>query len=67
MQTLRTAEEIRLRILTVEVKLEQINAGLDKERERPFFERRPNVCQFLHIEKRTWLAVLDELKWTLNE
>ena len=67
MEAVKTAEQIRVRILAVEAKLAYVNTELDKERIRPFFERRWRLCQFLDIEKRTYAALLNELKWVLDE
>jgi len=63
----RSKQQIQGRLLEVEKRLSQIEQALSRERERPFFFRRPNLCLLLNVEKRIQTALYQELKWVLYE
>lgn len=67
MSKLRTIDEINIRITQIEQKLDKINLELDKQVQKPFFQRDRNTCLFLHVEKKRYTAILLELKWFISE
>ena len=67
MPIVKTEGDIKKRIHEVEQRLEQIHNAAAKELERPFFERKSHVFQFLDVEKRTYRAVLQELRWIIKD
>ncbi|HEY8898249.1 MAG TPA: hypothetical protein VIM79_25655 [Niastella sp.] len=64
---MQSYENICQKIAHVEDRLKLIYAAIEKEKERPFFERRKDLCRFLDIEKRIYNAILKELNWIVNE
>jgi hypothetical protein len=64
---MRTSTEIEDRINHIEQRLEIIKTAVAKELQLPFFDRRPKVCTFLDIERKIYTALLNEIKWLLNE
>lgn len=63
---MQSEENIRKKIVEVENRLQQIHHAIEKEKARPFFQRRFNICRFLDIEKRIYRAMLTELNWILH-
>jgi hypothetical protein len=63
---IQSLEEIRNRIVSIEDRLKLIDDGINKEMSRPFLERREHLCLFLDVEKKIYLAKLDELKWIID-
>jgi hypothetical protein len=67
MPSFRNEADIRERMRALDHKLNLISIGLQKQLDLPFFDRNPAVCTFLDVEKRTYQAALNELKWMLHE
>jgi len=67
MKQIRAIAEIESRIRQVEEKLEIINDGISKQLALSFYERSQGLCLFLSTEKKIYTALLNELKWMLNE
>lgn len=67
MRVTKNVEEIAARLAEVENRLALINAGIDKELKKSFFDRAPRVCVFLDMEKKTYSAVRDVLKWLTDD
>ena len=61
---MKNKEQIEKRMLEVEERLAIINSAITKELYRPFYTRRPNLCQLLDLEKkiRNTQADLDQNK-----
>lgn len=64
---IRTVHEIKRRMLEVEDHLAMINGKIMQEMEKGFFDRNLQVCLFLDYERKIYSAILNELKWILNE
>ncbi|MDO6434605.1 hypothetical protein Q4E93_28600 [Flavitalea sp. BT771] len=60
---MKTEEQIRIRMMEVKSKLKQIDDAIARELERPFFARRPNLCQFLDLQRKIHASLYKELKW----
>lgn len=67
MPSFRNEAEIRERMHALEHKLSQVSAGFQQQLNLSFFDRNPSVCNFLDVERRTYQAALNELKWMLHE
>ena len=64
---MKSKEEIEIRIREVEQRIRKIDDAISKELQRPFFFRRPNLCQLLDLQKKIQAAIWNELKWMLYE
>jgi hypothetical protein len=67
MLSFRNEAEIRERMRALDHKLQLVSTGLQKQLDLPFFDRNPAVCTFLDVDRRTYTAALNELKWLLHE
>ena len=64
---IREIKEVKDRKLEIEKKLQVIENAINKELEKPFFQRSVQLCKFLDAEKKIYAAVLSQLVWIINE
>ena len=63
----RSRQEMKNRLAEIDARLILIKKAIADELERPFFQRRQDVCLFLDVERKIYTALHEQLKWILNE